>query len=102
MVKWLFIALSLSLFFGCGNPGFTTSAGRTDGSGNTPGPILPGVPTALKSTGIEVVTGATVNVTGQHGAKASISVGDVSSNKLKTAKGYQVFLSVSGQNASAQ
>lgn len=102
MVKWVFIAFAMSLFFGCGNPGFTTSAGRTDGSSTTPGPILPGVTTALKSTGIEVVTGATVNVTGQNGSKASISVGDVSSNKLKSANGYQVFLSVSGQNASAQ
>lgn len=102
MVKWLFIASFVSLFFGCGNPGFSTSAGPTDGSSNTPGPALPGLPTALKSTGIEVVTGAAVNVTGQNGSKASISIGDVSNNKLKSANGYQVFLSVSGQNASAQ
>lgn len=102
MIKWLFIASIVSLLFGCGNPGFSTNAGRTDGSKNTPAPVLPGLPTALKSTGIEVVTGAAVNVTGQRGSKASISIGDVSNNKLKSANGYQVFLSVSGQNASAQ
>ena len=102
-IKWLLIAVSTVLFFGCGNPGFTSKAGDTDGgSGHAPGPILPTLPTALKSSGIEVVTGAVVNVMGKNGSKASISVGDVSTNKLKSAKGYQVFLSVSGQNSSAQ
>lgn len=102
MIKLIFAAFAASLLFGCGNPGFSTTAGPTDGSTTAPNPVLPGVTSDLKSTGIEVVTGAAVNVTGQRGSKASISIGDVSSNKLKSANGYQVFLSVSGQSASAQ
>lgn len=91
------------LSFGCGNPGFISKTGATDGStSNDQGPLRPPLPTALKSSGIEVVAGAVVNVRGQNGSKASISVGDVSGNKLKSANGYQVFLSVSGQNSSAQ
>lgn len=102
MFKLIFVAFAASFLWGCGNPGFTSSAGGTDGSSKTPNPILPGVTSDLKSTGVEIVTGAAVNVTGQRGSKASISIGDVSSNKLKSANGYQVYLSVSGQNASAQ
>lgn len=102
MVKWVFVAFATSFLFGCGNPGFSTAGPKTDGSSTAPNPILPGVTTELKSTGIEVVSGAAVNVTGQNGSKASISIGDVTSNKLKSANGYQVFLSVSGQNSSAQ
>lgn len=98
----ILVFLISSGLLGCGNPGFSTNAGITGGSSATPTPALPPSPTALKSTGIEVVTGAAVNVVGQNGSKASLSIGDVGKNKMKSANGYQVFLSISGQNSSAQ
>ncbi len=100
VIAIFFLAASV-LLTGCGNPGFSSSgANLTDGSSSRPTPANPTSPTALKSTGIEVVSGAVVNVVGSNGSKASISIGDVTKNKTKTANGYQVFLNVSGQNFS--
>ena len=100
-LKLLLFVVSTGLFVGCGNPGFSNNGQNpTDGSGTSPPSVLPESPTAIKSTGIEVVTGAAVNIVGSNGSKASISIGDVSKNKTKTANGYHVFLNVSGQNFS--
>ena len=97
----VFFLVASALLTGCGNPGFSSSgANLTSGSSTRPNPVILPSPTVLKSTGIEVVSGAAVNVVGSNGSKVSLSIGEVTKNKTKTANGYQVYLNVSGQNSS--
>ncbi len=102
----LVVGILSALTAGCGPTGYITKSGPdsesdSSGPGNSNNPENPTNPQRAKPTGVEVVSAAGKKIRSQNGAEATISMGTAGDqSRVRTANGFQVFLSVSGQNSS--